>query len=137
VGKFYVTTPIYYVNDVPHIGHAYTTVAADVLARYHRMLGDDVFFLTGTDEHGQKIEEAAKANGETPKQLADRVVKRFQELWQVLNISNNDFIRTTEERHRKFVQEFFKKVQAAGEVTREPPCSSASTRPCITEPTRL
>ncbi len=98
---FYVTTPIYYVNDVPHIGHAYTTLAADVLARYKRIKGYDVFFLTGTDEHGQKVEKAANAAGETPLELADRVVKRFQALWEKLDISYSDFIRTTQERHKK------------------------------------
>src|SRR6266567_3825855 len=93
---FYLTTPIYYVNDVPHIGHAYTTLAADVLARYKRLKGYEVFFLTGTDEHGQKVEKAANAAGETPLELADRVVKRFQALWEKLDISSSDFIRTTE-----------------------------------------
>lgn len=113
---FYVTTPIYYVNDVPHIGHAYTTIAADVLARFHRMLGDDVFFLTGTDEHGQKIQQAAEAKGETPQALADRVVLRFQELWTALNISNDDFIRTTETRHKKGIEILYKKVAATGDI---------------------
>jgi len=96
---FYVTTPIYYVNDVPHIGHAYTTIAADVIARFKRLQGNKVFFLTGTDEYGQKIERTAESNGEKPIELADRVVKRFQNLSDVLNITNDDFIRTTEERH--------------------------------------
>lgn len=113
---FYITTPIYYVNDVPHIGHAYTTLACDVLARYKRARGYDVYFLTGTDEHGQKVETAAKANGETPLELADRVVKRFQALWEKLNISNTDFIRTTQERHKHTVQEQFKKIEAAGDI---------------------
>lgn len=113
---FYITTPIYYVNDVPHIGHAYTTVAADVLARYRRLEGDDVFFLTGTDEHGQKVEKAASERGETPIELADRVVKRFSGLWEKLNISNDDFIRTTEERHKKTAQEFFRRVEEKGDI---------------------
>ena len=104
---FYVTTPIYYVNDVPHIGHAYTTLAADVLARYKRLKGYEVFFLTGTDEHGQKVEKAANAAGETPLELADRVVKRFQALWEKLDISYTDFIRTTQERHKKGVLDSF------------------------------
>ena len=108
---FYVTTPIYYVNDFPHIGHAYTTVAADVLARYYRYTGRDVFFLTGTDEHGQKVEKAAQASGETPLQLADRVVDRFRTLWTELNISNDDFIRTTQARHIKAATRFFETVQ--------------------------
>lgn len=113
---FYVTTPIYYVNDVPHIGHAYTTLAADVLARYKRMLGFDVFFLTGTDEHGQKVEKAANTAGETPLELADRVVKRFQTLWEKLNIDYSDFIRTTQERHKKGVAHFFETVMAKGDI---------------------
>lgn len=104
---FYITTPIYYVNDYPHIGHAYTTVAADVLARYYRMLGRKVHFLTGTDEHGQKIEKTASKNGETPIELADRVVKRFEHLWDELAISHDDFIRTTENRHEKGALKFF------------------------------
>jgi len=98
--QFYVTTPIYYVNDVPHIGHAYTTIAADVIARYRRLLGDEVFFLTGTDEHGQKIERTAEASGEKPIELADKVVLRFKNLWGKLGITNDDFIRTTEQRHQ-------------------------------------
>ena len=113
---FYVTTPIYYVNDVPHIGHAYTTVAADVLARYRRLKGDDVFFLTGTDEHGQKVEKVATAAGETPLELADRVVTRFQALWEKLEISTTDFIRTTQERHKQGVSHLFAKVLAQGDI---------------------
>jgi methionyl-tRNA synthetase len=109
---FYVTTPIYYVNDVPHIGHAYTTLAADVIARYKRLKGYDVCFLTGTDEHGQKVEKAANAAGETPLELADRVMKRFQSLWEKLDISHTDFIRTTQERHKKGVSTLFKRVMA-------------------------
>ena len=101
---FYVTTPIYYVNDKPHIGHAYTTVLADVLARYHRAAGDDVWFLTGTDEHGQKVQKAAEKNGMTPIEQCNSTVVRFQELWKRLGITNDDFIRTTEERHWKIVQ---------------------------------
>jgi methionyl-tRNA synthetase len=114
--RFYITTPIYYVNDVPHIGHAYTTLACDVLARYKMARGFEVFFLTGTDEHGQKVEKAAQAAGESPLELADRVVKRFQALWEKLNVSNNDFIRTTQERHKKGVQELFRKIQARGDI---------------------
>src|SRR3989337_548161 len=101
---FYVTTPIYYVNDVPHIGHAYTTVAADILARYKRLEGNRVFSLTGTDEHGQKVERAAQERSVDPKAHCDEMVKRFQSLWERLNISNNDFIRTTELRHKRVVQ---------------------------------
>lgn len=114
--SFYVTTPIYYVNDVPHIGHSYTTVAADVLARYKRLKGYEVFFLTGSDEHGQKVEKAAQTNGETPLELADRVVKRFQSLWEKLGISNNDFIRTTQERHKQGVSAIFKQLLEQGDI---------------------
>ncbi len=113
---FYVTTPIYYVNDVPHIGHAYTTLACDVLARYKRSRGYEVFFLTGTDEHGQKVEKAALAKGETPLELADRVVKRFQSLWEKLDISHSDFIRTSQERHKLGVQEIFRTIEAKGDI---------------------
>jgi len=113
---FYLTTPIYYVNDVPHIGHAYTTLACDVLARYKRSRGYDVFFLTGTDEHGQKVEKAAQSQGETPHELADRVVKRFQGLWEKLNTSHTDFIRTTQERHKRAVEEIFRRIEAKGDI---------------------
>jgi methionyl-tRNA synthetase len=114
--NYYVTTPIYYVNDVPHLGHAYTTLAADVLARYMNLKGRKVFFLTGTDEHGQKVEKAANAAGETPLELADRVVKRYQALWEKLDISYTDFIRTTQERHKKGVAEIFSRVMAKGDI---------------------
>ncbi len=113
---FYLTTPIYYVNDVPHIGHAYTTVAGDALARYKRLMGYDVYFLTGSDEHGQKVEKAATTAGETPLELADRVVKRFQALWERLGISHNDFIRTTQERHKKGVSHIFKDILDKGDI---------------------
>jgi methionyl-tRNA synthetase len=113
---FYVTTPIYYVNDVPHIGHAYTTISADVIARFKRLKGDQVFFLTGTDEHGQKIERTARNSGEEPIELADRVVLRFKNLWEKLNITNNDFIRTTEERHKKAVEEVFQRIEGQGDI---------------------
>jgi methionyl-tRNA synthetase len=114
--SFYVTTPIYYVNDVPHIGHAYTTLAGDVLARYRRLQGDNVFFLTGTDEHGQKVEKAANSAGETPLELADRVMKRFQALWEKLNISHTDFIRTTQERHKLGVADIFSQLITQGDI---------------------
>ncbi|MEA3466523.1 MAG: methionine--tRNA ligase [Thermodesulfobacteriota bacterium] len=114
--KFYITTPIYYVNDVPHIGHAYTTLACDVLARYKKARGYDVFFLTGTDEHGQKVEKAALANSETPIELADRVMQRFEALWQKLNINNTDFIRTTQQRHKDGVQKIFSQIEASGDI---------------------
>lgn len=114
--KYYITTPIYYINDVPHIGHAYTTCAADVMARFKRMCGFDVFFLTGVDEHGQKAEKAATEQGIHPKELADTMVGKFTELWKLLNITNTDFIRTTDERHRKAVQYLFKKIEATGDI---------------------
>ena len=105
--KFYLTTPIYYVNARPHIGHAYTTIAADVIARRHRLLGDDTFFLTGTDEHGQKIERSATAAGIPPQQFADQVSAQFELLWKRMGITNDDYIRTTEPRHKKGVQKLF------------------------------
>ena len=95
VPPYYLTTPIYYVNDAPHVGTAYTTVNADALARWHRLLGDDVWFMTGTDEHGAKIVEAAEANGTTPQEWTDRTSARFVEAWRRLDIANDDFIRTT------------------------------------------
>jgi len=113
---YYVTTPIYYVNDSPHIGHSYTTIAADVLARYHRAEGRDVRFLTGTDEHGIKIVNAAADKNLAPRQLADEVVVRFQELWAELNISNDDFIRTTEPRHEKRVGEIIRRLLDKDEI---------------------
>jgi len=114
--KFYVTTPIYYVNDVPHIGHAYTTIIADAVARFQRLCGKQVFFLTGTDEHGQKIERAAAERGLTPKQLADQVVVRFKDLWRALNISYDYFIRTTEPFHEAGVQKIFKQLKEKGDI---------------------
>jgi methionyl-tRNA synthetase len=113
---FYVTTPIYYINDVPHIGHAYTTIAADVIARFRRLLVGKTFFLTGTDEHGQKIERVAMVSGEKPIELADRVVERFKRLWERLGVMNDDFIRTTEERHKKAVLEFFRRIGEKGDI---------------------
>ena len=114
--KFYITTPIYYVNARPHIGHAYTTIACDTIARRQRMLGADTFFLTGTDEHGQKIERAAQAAGKTPQQYADEISAEFRKLWQRMGISNDDFIRTTEERHKKRVQELFRRIRDNGYI---------------------
>ena len=113
---FYVTTPIYYVNDKPHIGHAYTTVAADIISRYKRMCGYDVFFLTGTDEHGQKMEQSAEKQNMKPIELADKNNARFRELWKILNISHDDFIRTTQERHKKSVLAIIKKMQEKGDI---------------------
>ncbi len=114
--NFYITTPIYYVTDAPHIGHLYTTVAADVMARYHRLSGDNVWFLTGTDEHGQKIQKKAKENNETPQGLADRVVERYRDAWKLYGISNDDFIRTTEERHKKVVHEYVERLMKKGDI---------------------
>jgi methionyl-tRNA synthetase len=115
--SFYITTPIFYVNDVPHIGHAYTEVAADVLARWHRQAGDDTWFLTGTDEHGQKILRTATANGVSPKEWADKLVaESWQPLLATIDISNDDFIRTTEERHEKNVQLFLQRLHDAGHI---------------------
>ncbi len=110
LNKFYITTPIYYVNDVPHIGHAYTTIMADILARYHRMRGDDVFFLTGTDEHGAKIKQIADKVGKKPKEFVDEISAAFSTAWDTLNISNDNFIRTTNPAHKKAVQEVAQKL---------------------------
>ena len=113
---FYLTTPLYYVNDVPHIGHAYTTVAADVLARWHRLKGEKVHFLTGTDEHGAKIAQAAEGTGETPQAYADRIAEKFKELWARLGITFDDFIRTTEPRHTRVVQGIFDALLKKGDI---------------------
>ena len=115
---FYITTPIYYINDVPHIGHAYTTIAADVLARYKRtQLGEkNVFYLTGTDEHGQKVADAAAKKGLTPQAFVDTLIPHWQNAWKKLGISNNDFIRTTEQRHIDVVQKIFSKLLKQGDV---------------------
>ncbi|MEW6555956.1 MAG: methionine--tRNA ligase [Elusimicrobiota bacterium] len=117
MGKiFYITTPLYYVNDKPHLGHSYTTIAADVLARYYRSKKIDIFFLTGTDEHGAKIEESAQQNNYETQQWADKIVDEFKLLWQRLNISYNDFIRTTEYRHIKKVQSVFEQLLKNGNI---------------------
>ena len=97
---FYVTTPIYYVNAAPHLGHAYTTIGADILARHHRQRGEDVFFLTGTDEHGEPVAQVAEREGITPKELADRNAQRFMDLMPRINASNDFFIRTSDPRHK-------------------------------------
>ena len=114
--SFYVTTPLYYVNDVPHIGHAYTTIAADIRARWERLNERRVFFLTGTDEHGAKIAQAADAAGETPKDYVNRIAGEFRRLWSVLSISNDDFIQTSEPRHARVVQAVFEKLKASGDI---------------------
>lgn len=114
--SFYVTTPIYYVNDEPHIGHAYTTVLADVISRFHRLIGEESYFLTGTDEHGQKVLTAARERGVDPQTHCDEMVVRFQRLWEHLEINHDDFIRTTEERHKKVVYDFVGRLKAAGDI---------------------
>ncbi|UCD34107.1 MAG: methionine--tRNA ligase [Nitrospiraceae bacterium] len=114
--RFYITTPIYYVNDVPHIGHAYTTIAADILSRFNRLRGREVFFLTGTDEHGQKVEKAAREKGRSPKGHADIMVENFMSLWKKLNISNDAFIRTTDTEHVKTVQGIIQLLWDKGEI---------------------
>ena len=114
--KFYITTPIYYINDIPHIGHAYTTVAADVLSRYYKNKGQDVFFLTGVDEHGAKIAEAAKKSEMEPKEFADSLVPRFQEAWKNLNIEYSEFFRTTNPKHEEAVSEMVVELQNRGFV---------------------
>lgn len=113
---YYLTTPIYYVNDVPHIGHSYTTIAADALARYKRARGCDVFFLTGTDEHGQKIQKAAQAGNKTPMEFVDGVVAKFKAVWNALGISHDGFIRTTDEQHCRRVKNIFQKIYESGDV---------------------
>ena len=116
VSRFYATTPIYYVNDEPHIGHAYSTIVGDALTRWHRLLGDDVKFLTGTDEHGQKIQQAAAAAGLAPQEFADGIAPRFAAAWRGLDIANDDFIRTTEPRHYAAVTELLQRCYDAGDI---------------------
>src|SRR5262245_32741108 len=113
MNPFYITTPIYYINARPHIGHAYTTMVADAIARSRRLLGDDVFFLTGTDEHGQKVERAAQKAGVETRKFADEVSATFRQMCRDLNITNDDFIRTTEPRHFHAAQEIWRRVAAA------------------------
>src|SRR5258707_5074658 len=112
---YYLTTPIYYVNDAPHLGHAYTTVACDALARFMRLDGRRVKFLTGTDEHGQKVEKSAQAAGIDPQAFCDRVSQNFRDMTRLMNISNDDFIRTTEPRHVRGVQALWQELQRRGE----------------------
>ncbi len=114
--KFYVTTPIYYPNDVPHIGHAYTTIVADALARWHKLKGDKVRFLTGTDEHGKKMETIAKEKGKKPKEFVDKLVPEFKSAWKKLNIEYDRFIRTTDKDHEKKVKEILQKVYDSGDI---------------------
>ena len=115
--SFYLTTPIYYVNDAPHIGHAYTTVAGDVLTRWHRQRGESVWFLTGTDEHGQKVLNTAQANNTSPQDWCDKLVdSAWKPVWKDLNIANDDFIRTTEDRHSSRVQKFLQSLKDSGHI---------------------
>jgi methionyl-tRNA synthetase len=127
--KFYLTTPIYYVNARPHIGHAYSTIAADVIARRHRLLGDDTFFLTGTDEHGQKVQRSAEAAGIPPQQFADEVSTTFRNLWKRMGITNDDYIRTTEPRHKKGVQALWTLLEERGAIY----LSSYTGQYCVSE----
>jgi methionyl-tRNA synthetase len=120
VRRFYVTTPIYYVNDAPHIGHAYTTVTADALARWHRLAGDDVFFLTGTDEHGLKVQRAAESRGLSPAEHAERTSRRYKEAWAGLDISYDDFIRTTEPRHHRATEQLMQAAYDNGWIELRP-----------------
>ena len=114
--KLYITTPLYYVNDEPHIGHAYTTILADVISRIHKVQGKDVYFLTGSDEHGQKVQEAAEKRGVQPQKHVDEYVKRFKSVWKKLNIEYTDFIRTTEKRHIDRVKEILIFLKDKGDI---------------------
>src|SRR6185436_18455882 len=114
--KFYLTTPIYYVNDKPHIGTAYTTIAADVLARLHRQLGEDVFFQAGTDEHGAKIAQAAEKAGKSPQEFADEISAKFEFAWDQLGIAPDKFIRTTSSEHKDAVKIFLEKLKSSGKI---------------------
>src|SRR5215469_14748837 len=114
--RYYVTTPIYYVNGAPHIGHAYTSIAADVMARWKRLDGFDVFFLTGTDEHGQKVEQAAQEAGIDPQTYVDRMSAIFKDVARVVGLSNDDWIRTTEERHKHSCAELWRRIEEAGDI---------------------
>ena len=118
-GKYYITTPIYYPSDKLHIGHAYTSTIADSIARWHRFNGKDVLFLTGSDEHGQKIERIATSLGVEPKAYVDRIVGTFKTLWDKYDISYDDFVRTTEDRHHKVVQEVFRRIYAKGDIYKD------------------
>ncbi|MDH5717737.1 MAG: methionine--tRNA ligase [Spirochaetia bacterium] len=114
--KYYISTPIYYVNSHPHIGHAYTTIACDTMARYQKLLGKDVFFLTGTDEHGDKIVKAATQSSKTPEEYTNEISNEFKKTWENLHICNDDFIRTTEERHKKVVQTILNRIYDKGDI---------------------
>ena len=120
MGSYYVTTPIYYVNAQPHLGHAYSTIAADILARHMRQRGEDVFFLTGTDEHGEPVAQAAEREGVTPRELADRNAERFQALMPLIEVTNDFFIRTSDPRHHEKVREILQRVHDNGHVLSSP-----------------
>ena len=111
MNAFYITTPIYYVNDKPHIGHAYTTIACDIIARYNKLIGNEVYFLTGTDEHGVKIHEAAQKEGLSSQEFTDKISLEFKKAWQNLDISYNSFIRTTATKHKNIVLQILKKLK--------------------------
>jgi methionyl-tRNA synthetase len=113
---FYITTPIYYVNARPHLGHAYTTIAADVIRRFHAMSSDQTYFLTGTDEHGDKIVRAAKKENRTPREYVDQISGLFRKLWPELNISNDYFIRTTDPAHMAVVETILQRIYDAGDI---------------------
>ena len=139
--KFYITTPLYYVNADPHIGHSYTNVACDCFARYKRLKGIEVYFLTGTDEHGQKVQRAAEQSGQSPIEFVDSIVPRFKSLWKMLDISFDDFIRTTEKRHIDTVQEVLKILQERGDLYQGEykgwycvPCETFWTKTQLTQP---
>ncbi|MEM6339270.1 MAG: class I tRNA ligase family protein, partial [Pseudomonadota bacterium] len=114
--NYYITTPIFYVNDVPHIGHAYTSIACDVISRHMRLSGKNVKFLTGTDEHGQKVEKSAEKAKISPQDFADKTSEAFRQMTKNLNLSHDDFIRTTEKRHKKAVQNFWQKLEDSGNI---------------------
>ena len=114
--KFYVTTPIYYVNDKPHLGHAYTSLVADTVTRYKKLLENKVYFVTGTDEHGQKVEEAAKKKNMLPKNFVDKVSKEFINLAKLLKLTNHDFIRNSEERHTAYVKKIWNILESNGDI---------------------
>ena len=114
--SFFISTPIYYVNARPHLGHAYTTIIADSVNRFHRLMGQDCYFLTGTDEHGDKIVQAAEANGQSPQEYADKISALFSGLWPELQIENSHFVRTTDEEHKKCVQAFLQRVHDRGDI---------------------
>lgn len=114
--KYYITTPLYYVNAKAHIGHAYTNIATDVLARWHRLKGEDVFFLTGTDEHGKKVETSAEKAKKDPQKFVDEISKKFKDVWKTLNISYGSFIRTTDSKHKKAVYEVLRRMQDRGDI---------------------